>query len=307
MKYCLGIDIGGTKTALCIADLKGNIIENCKFPTDAKLGAENLVNRIAECYDILLQKSNFKRQDISFAGVASPGPLDLKTGKIIHIATMGFRNVPIKKMLEKALDLPVFLENDANCAALAETVIGAGIGAESVVYVTISTGIGCGITVGGKILSGFYSSAGEVGHLTIVPDGKECSCGKKGCLELYSSGTSISKTASEIKGCFVDTKDVFAMSQSGDSEMMDVIRDATDKLALGLSHIIQIIDPEVIVLGGSVTKDYNVFADMLHSALKKYTQPVENREFNIKISQFDGEQVILGAMLYGNALFSEDV
>lgn len=307
MKYCFGLDIGGTKTAVCIADLKGNIIENCKFPTDAHLGAQSLVERIADCYDILSKKSNIPKEDIAFAGVASPGPLDLKSGKILHIATMGFRNVPIKEMLEKALNLPVFLENDANCAALAETVIGAGKGAESVVYVTISTGIGCGITVNGKILSGFCSSAGEVGHLTVVPDGKECSCGKKGCLELYSSGTSISKTASELKGHYIDTKDVFALAKLGDSEMMDVIRDATEKLALGLSHIIQIIDPEVIVLGGSVTKDYDVFSNLLHSALKKYTQPIENRKLSIKISEFDGEQVILGAMLYGNALFSEEV
>lgn len=307
MNYCLGIDIGGTKTAVCIADLKGNIIENCKFPTEAQFAAQSLVERIAECYDVLSKKANITKQDISFAGVACPGPLDLKTGRIVHIATMGFRDVPIKEMLEKALSLPVYLENDANCAALAETIIGSGKGAESVVYVTISTGIGCGITVDGKILSGFCSSAGEVGHLTIVPDGKECSCGKKGCLELYSSGTAISKTASENKGYFIETKDAFALAKAGDSEMTEVIKDATEKLALGLSHIIQIIDPEVIVLGGSVTKDYDVFADYLNSALKKYSQPIENRKFNIKISEFDGEQVILGAILYGSMLFSEEV
>ena len=307
MNYCLGIDIGGTKTAVCIADLKGNIIENCKFHTEAHLGAQSLVERIAECYDVLSEKANITKQDISFAGVACPGPLDLKTGRIVHIATMGFRDVPIKEMLEKALSLPVYLENDANCAALAETIIGSGKGAESVVYVTISTGIGCGITVDGKILSGFCSSAGEVGHLTIVPDGKECSCGKKGCLELYSSGTAISKTASENKGYFIETKDAFALAKSGDCEMAKVIKDATEKLALGLSHIIQIIDPEVIVLGGSVTKDYDIFSNYLKDALNKYTQPIKIRKFNIKISEFDGEQVILGAILYGSMIFSVEV
>lgn len=305
MKYCLGIDIGGTKTAVCIADLKGNIIEISKFPTDAHLGPESLIERIAECYNIVSNKANINPDDIVFAGVASPGPLDIKSGKIVHIATMGFKNVPIKKMLEDALKLPVFLENDANCAALAETVIGGGKGADSVVYITISTGIGCGITVNGKILSGAFSSAGEVGHLTVVPNGKECACGKRGCLELYSSGTSIAKTASEVRGIDTDTKSVFELARSGDSAMLSIIEDATDKLALGLSHVIQIIDPDVIVLGGSVTKDYDVFKDLLNNSLKKYVQPTENREFNIKISEFDGEQVIIGAILYGSKLFGE--
>ena len=305
MKYCLGIDIGGTKTAVCIADFKGTIIEICKFPTDAHLGPESLVKRIAEYYNILLQNTTISTKEIAFAGVASPGPLDIKSGKIVHIATMGFKNVPIKQMLEDALDLPVFLENDANCAALAETVIGGGKGYDNVVYVTISTGIGCGITVNGKILSGAFSSAGEVGHLTVVPNGKECDCGKKGCLELYSSGTSIATTASDVRGVETDTKTVFELASLGDFAMSAIIEDATDRLALVLSHVIQIIDPDVIVLGGSVTKDYDVFENSLNNSLKKYVQPTENREFNIKISEFDGEQVIIGAILYGSKLFCE--
>lgn len=307
MNYCLGIDIGGTKTAVCIADKKANIIEICKFPTKSELGALSLVQRIKESCDALCLKVGIDRKEISFAGVASPGPLDLKSGKIVHIATIGFVDVPIKKMLEDALDLPVFLENDANCAALAESLIGVGKGCESLAYVTISTGIGCGITVDGKILSGAFSSAGEVGHLTIVPDGKKCPCGKNGCLELYSSGTAISDIASELKGVKIDTKDVFLMALKGDNQMISVINEATDKLALGLSHIIQIIDPEIIVLGGSVTKDYKFFAEYLNYALNKYTQPVSGREFNIKISEFDGEQVILGAILFGVANYMEEM
>jgi glucokinase len=306
MDYCLGIDIGGTKTAVCIADLNGKIIETGKFPTEPQLGVNSLIEKIVDCYKILCLKSNVKSSQIRFAGVASPGPLDLKTGRIVHIATMGFVDVPIKDMLSKALELPVFLENDANCAALAESIVGAGKNAKSVVYVTISTGIGCGITIGRKILSGAFSSAGEVGHLTVVPNGKECPCGKKGCLELYASGTAIAKTASDLRNAPIETKDVFVKAKNGDSEMQEIIDAAADKLGLGLSHIIQVIDPDVIVLGGSVTKDYKLFAAQLYSALNRYVQPIKGREFNIKISQFDGEQVILGAVLFGISCFSED-
>ena len=114
MKYCLGIDIGGTKTAVALADGKGDPIIKNSFPTEPFLGAESLVARIKDTYEDLYYKQGIRKKQVSFAGVACPGPLDIKNGTIVHIATMGFRNVPIKQMLSKALELPVFLENDAN-------------------------------------------------------------------------------------------------------------------------------------------------------------------------------------------------
>ena len=298
MKYCLGIDIGGTKTAVALADGKGAPIIKNSFPTEPFLGAESLVARIKDTYEDLYYKQGIRKKQVSFAGVACPGPLDIKNGTIVHIATMGFRNVPIKQMLSKALELPVFLENDANCAALAESVMGIGKGCDPLVYVTVSTGIGSGITVNGKILSGAYSSAGELGHLTVVPDGRKCPCGKRGCLELYSSGTAIANDATELRGITTSAKEVFSLARGGDEKMKKIIEGAADKLGLALASVYQLIDPEVIVLGGSVTKDYEDFSEALKRSLNKYTQPVEGRRLNIQISRFDGEQVILGAILY---------
>ena len=298
MKYCLGIDIGGTKTVVALADCDGMPIEKVAFSTLSELGAENLVERIKSNFYSLCENQKIKKEQVAYCGVACPGPLDVKWGKIIHIATMGFSNVPIKAMLENALETPVFLENDANCAALAESIIGANKGADPLVYVTISTGIGCGIIVNDNILSGAYSSAGEIGHITVVPNGKKCACGKQGCLELYSSGTAIANVVKELTGSDLSTKEVFSRARKGAVLMQDVITDAADKLGLALSSVYHLIDPEVIVLGGSVTKDYNCFADTLNKALKKYTQPVLERDFNIKISEFDGEQVLLGALVY---------
>ena len=298
MEYCLGIDIGGTKTAVALADKDGVPIIKKEFPTQPQLGAESLVERIKDCYTGLCKEQETAPEQVTFCGVACPGPLDVKQGKIIHIATMGFHNVPIKAMLEKALEMPVYLENDANCAALAESLTGIARGADPLVYVTISTGVGAGIIADGKILSGAFSSAGEIGHLTVVPDGRPCPCGKKGCLERYSSGTAIADAATELRGAPTDTKTVFALAREGDGEMKKIIEDAADKLGLALSSVYHIIDPQAIVLGGSVTRDYADFEADLNEALQKYTQPVENRSFNIKISNFDGEQVLLGALLY---------
>lgn len=299
MLYCLGVDIGGTKTVVALADMECSIIESTTFKTESYLGAESLVERIKNAYIELLDKLNIKREQVAFCSVASPGPLDVKTGVIIHISTMGFKNVPIKEMLEEAVNLPVYIENDANCAAIAESKLGVAKGLDPLVYVTISTGIGSGIVINGKILSGYLSSAGELGHLTVEENGRDCPCGKKGCLEIYSSGTAIADDASALLGKTVTTKEVFDLAKSGDEAMQKIIDNAAEKLGLGLSAIYHIIDPEVIVLGGSVTKGYDSFKDTLKSALLKYTQPVEGRNYNIKISNFDGEQVVLGALIYG--------
>lgn len=298
MKYCLGLDIGGTKTVVALADSKGVPIVKESFATEPRLGAESLVERIKNAYERLCQEINITKEQVTLAGVACPGPLDIKRGVIVHIATMGFRNVPIKAMLERALCIPVYLENDANCAALAESVIGAGKGLDPLVYATVSTGIGSGIIVDGKILSGAYSSAGELGHITVEPQGRECPCGKKGCLELYSSGTAIAKDGTALRGVPTETKEVFELARNGESRMRGIIDKAADKLALALSSVYHLIDPEIIVLGGSVTKDYSDFAEKLESSLREYTQPVEGRKINIKISDFQGEQVLLGALIY---------
>lgn len=285
-----------------LADENARPIVTESFATEPQRGADDLVERIAARCAALCKQQNVDKEQVTFAGVACPGPLDVKGGRIVHIATMGFRDVPIKQMLEGALGLPVYLENDANLAALAESVIGVAKGCDPLVYVTVSTGVGSGIVAGGKVLSGAYSSAGELGHLTVESGGKACPCGKKGCLELYASGTAIGRAGSELSGTAIGAKEVFELARKGDSGMRAIVDNAADKLGLALSSIYHIIDPEVIVLGGSVTKDYADFADALQAALKSYTQPVEGRDFNIKISQFGGEQVLLGALIYGKQM-----
>lgn len=298
MNYIFGIDIGGTKTSVAIANANAEPIIKETFKTCPENGAQSLVERIKDTFYKLCADGNITKEQVTLCGVACPGPLDVKNGKIIHIATMGFRNVPIKQMLESSLSMPVFLENDANCAALAESVIGVVKGLDPLVYITVSTGVGCGIVVNGEILSGAFSSAGEIGHLTVEPNGIPCPCGKKGCLERYASGTAIEELATAIKGDNVTAKKAFELARNGDEQMKKIIDTATQKLALGLSSVYHLIDPQVIVLGGSVINDYDVFADSLNAYLNEYTQPIENRNFNIKISEFCGEQVLLGALIY---------
>ncbi|MCQ2449353.1 MAG: ROK family protein, partial [Clostridia bacterium] len=180
MKYYLGIDIGGTKTAVGVFDPDCTLIAETAFPTNPQSGCADLVHRIGVTYRKLLQENGLAEEQVTAAGVACPGPLDLASGMIVHIPTMGFRNEPIRQMLQTELEKPIHLENDANCAALAEAVKGAGKNGNSVVYITVSTGVGCGIVLNGKILDGAAFCAGEIGHLVVEPDGRPCPCGKNG-------------------------------------------------------------------------------------------------------------------------------
>lgn len=291
MGYCLGIDIGGTKTAIGISSGSTGRVKCVTFPTVSERGAADLVARIAEHCKSLMAECQIERVD--FAGVACPGPLDVKSGRIVYIATMGFIDVPIRKMLEEALNIPIYLENDANCAALAEYSLGVARGMDPLVYVTVSTGIGCGIIVNGQILSGAHSSGGELGHFTVEPNGRPCPCGKFGCLEQYASGTAIARDGG------ASTKAVFDLAREGNQEMMAIVDAAADRLGFALSGVYHLIDPQAIVLGGSVTRSYDVFSKRLMQAVEQYTQPIAGRRYEIAISEFDGNQGVIGAILYG--------
>lgn len=288
--YALGIDIGGTKTALCIADNNYKIICFESFPTNPEEGAENLVTRIKEAYLNLCKENDILIEQVTLAGVACPGPLDVKAGRTIHIATMGFKDVPIKSMLKNALKLPVYLENDANLAALAESVFGVAKGNDPLVYITISTGIGCGIIIDGEILTDDKFDT-ELGHYNVEDGGRKCACGKSGCLELYSSGTAIAKDTTDVLGKKTDTKTAFTLARNGSEQVQKIISDATKKLAFVVNTLCKDINPKSIVLGGSVTKDSDLFFEELKSLV--------SYNCSIVISDLKGEQGVLGALCFG--------
>lgn len=297
--YYFGVDIGGTKTAAGIFDQDFHAVRTITVPTRPEEGCRSLVNRIGDMYRSLLAENGMSSGDICAAGAACPGPLDLKSGRIVQIPTMDFHDEPLRQYLEEALGIPVALENDTNAAALCESVLGQGRGCETVAYITISTGVGCGLTHCGQILDGRYFAAGELGHLKVEPDGIECPCGGRGCLEAYASGSSIAVIASQRAGKEMDAKAVFARAKDGHEPEATVVREAANYLGYGIAALYQILDPDIVILGGSVTRDYEVFRADLEAAVRRYAQPVEGRHYRIVVSQYDGMQVLLGAAYYG--------
>jgi glucokinase len=277
--YYLGIDIGGTKTAISLADNSCKII-NSSFIQNVNSDDFSLVQEgIFKAVDELLEKNNISSEDLSSLGISCPGPLDLKNGVVVYVATTGWRNYPIVDKFRKKYNIPVLLENDCNCAAFAELSNGAGRGYKSIVYITVSTGVGCGICVNGALYSGEFGNAGELGHICVEPNGKECACGSRGCLQLYASGISMATIVMDrakneysllsgkanITACDIETA-----VRKKDKIAVEVWNDAMDKLGIAASIIYLLINPGVIVFGGGVSNAWDLMESKILSSMKQH-------------------------------------
>jgi glucokinase len=259
-----GIDIGGTKIALALADTDGQILSLFRFPTQVELGPHRILDHTIKEIERMVEESGAQ---LIAAGVGCGGPLDRQRGLILSPPNLpGWDEFPIIELLEQRLKVPALLDNDANAAALGECQHGAGRGLRNVVYITISTGIGGGIIIGGEVVHGVGDGAGEVGHLTVWPDGPLCGCGERGCLEALCSGTSIARRARErlMEGAQssmttmvaelseVTAYTVVEAARKGDSLACEIWDDTIRYLAIGISDIIVTLAPEAVILGGGV-------------------------------------------------------
>lgn len=300
--YYVGIDIGGTKTALALYDETFSLVVERTMATDCQNGCRALVEQIHRLYEEMLSEAAVSENEVRSIGVCSPGPLDLEKGSIVFIPTMGFRNEPLRAYFEEIFHKPIALQNDANAAALGEAVFGEGRGKQSVVYITVSTGIGCGIVLDGRIYDGRFFAAGELGHMKVKRGGRPCVCGGKGCLEAYASGTAIAAISGELTGQPCRAKEVFAGARWGEEPYRSVVVRAGDYLGFALGAVYQILDPDVVILGGSVTKDWDVWEPILKESLDRYCEAVEGRSPVLLRSNLDGKQGILGAAWLGKSM-----
>lgn len=272
----VGVDLGGTKIAAAVTDREGKILSLEKTETGSGRDAGIVADRIAQTVKKVINASGAPADKISGIGLCTPGPLDLSEGIAVDIATLGWKGVPIRKLVSDRCGLPVVLERDCNAAAYGEMRAGAAKGAENFIYVTVSTGVGCGIITGGKILHGKHDSAGEFGHICVDENGRKCACGCTGCLQEYSSGTAIARAYMEyLSGTGVNTSadciDAEKAALAGDEYAAGIWKAAGRKLGLGLSVLVQLFDPEMIVLGGGVTKALDLFEKDMRDALKAHT------------------------------------
>lgn len=259
MDYVAGVDLGGTKILTALADTDGNILARVRVATEAAGGPGAVIGRLVESV-----RQAAAGVSLAAVGVGSPGSLDHTTGLVYHSPNLGWRNVPLGEMLRERLSVPVFVDNDANLAALGEHKRGAGQNESHMVYVTVSTGIGGGLILDGRIYHGEAGGAGEIGHMTLDPDGPLCSCGRRGCLEARASGTAIAREARELVARgggsglrrlvpeSITAQVVAEAARQGDGEAAAILRAAAVNLGRGLANVITLLNPRLVVVGGGV-------------------------------------------------------
>ncbi len=278
-KYVIGVDLGGTKISTAISTIEGNILANVVLPTKAEEGEVAVLGRIIQSIDEVIVGSSTSIDEVEAIGIGSPGPLDAKKGIIITTPNLPFKDYNLVQPLKEKYNIPVYLDNDANAAAIGEYMFGAGKGKESIVYFTVSTGVGGGAVLDGKVYRGHTSNALEIGHTTVDPNGPRCNCGNLGCLEAMSSGTAIAKKGKEAVSTNVETSlkkydtitsyEVFKEAEAGDEVAKDIIDNALTYLGIGVANAIATFDPEMIIIGGGVSKAGDIVFDTVKKVVNK--------------------------------------
>ena len=311
--YRIGVDLGGTNIAVGVVTEDLKIIGRGKVKTKCPRPAEEIFDDIAVAIDMAVKDAKISMDEVISVGVGTPGSVNKSNGYIEFANNLDFNKVPAKEMLEARIGKTVYLDNDANCAALGEAIAGVGKGVGNFVAVTLGTGVGSGIIVNGKIVSGVNYAAGEMGHMVICVDGEQCNCGRRGCWEQYASATAL----------IAQTKD--AMRHDHDSKMWQLVNDNIDAvsgrtafdamrmgdktgkavvdryvyyLAAGVINIINALQPEIICIGGGVGHEGETILEPLRTHVKRERYSIyAANQTKIMAAELGNDAGIFGAAL----------
>ena len=305
-RVVIGVDLGGTNLRTAILSPDGNILDRHKEATHAADGWENVVARLIE--NIKRHRKSAIQQgfDVAAVGVGAPGVIQADKGIVVKSPNFpDWNNLPLKDQLEKTLGIPVFLENDANAAALGEQWRGAGQGIRSMILLTLGTGVGGGIILDNKIWHGADGMAGEIGHMTLIPDGRPCTCGNIGCLEMYSSARGIVQSFREALGETtggvpdqlrqISSEQVYEAAGAGNEIALQVMKDMGRMLGIGIASLINIFNPERIVVGGGVKDAWPLFIGATREEIMKRAFAVPAKRTEIVPSQLGDDAGMVGA------------
>ena len=313
--FKVGVDLGGTNIAVGVVDEKYNIVGKGKVKTNAPRPAEEIFSDIKKAIDLAVEDAGITMDEVESIGVGTPGSVNQDTGMIEFSNNLAFNNVPAKKMLEELTGKPCYFENDANAAALGEAYAGAGHGAKNFVAVTLGTGVGSGIIVDGKVVSGINFAGGEMGHTVIVVDGKQCNCGRKGCWEQYASATAlISQTKEKMTECpdskmwelcggdinKVSGRTAFNAMYEGDKAGKEVVDKYIAYVSVGITNIVNTFQPEIVCVGGGISNEGDNLLDPIRAyvAGERYSK-YANKQTEICKAVLGNDAGIIGAALLG--------
>ncbi len=311
-KNRIGIDVGGTNIKVALVSKSGEIIYSNSIPTRSEMGYEYTVNNMKQAISTLMEETKSTKNDIEGIGFGFPGQVDYKTGMVKNLPNIpGWVNVPIAEIIEKEFGITTKIDNDVRCAALGELNYGAGKGCENLICITVGTGIGSGIILNGKLVRGASNAAGEIGHIKLFAQGdKLCGCGDYGCLEAYVSGPSIVEMANDYLKGGKSTKyremanggeiTPFIVAQAalqGDVVAKRIYTIMGEYLGLGLASVVNLLNPEKIIIGGGVAGCGDLLLNSLKETLMKRAMKVSADAVEIVPAQLGNTAGIIGSSL----------
>lgn len=315
MKY-VGVDIGGTNLKAGLVDESGVLLATQKMKVASIADDEGLAWTVASLVQELARTVNIPVSDVASVGVGVPGTVEIRSGSINYTCNLPLRNVPLRKLFRRYLSIPLYIENDANCAALAEYLVGAGRDSKRFVTVTLGTGVGAGIVHNGKIYHGANGMAGEVGHMVIQRDGLPCPCGRRGCWEQYASATALKRFTAEALAAHPDSilaqvvaenegrvsgQSAFIAARRGDPVGQQVCDEYVDYLACGVVNVVNIFQPDTLAIGGGVSNeaDEQLLLPVRQRVARESIPCGRDRRTRIVKAELGNRAGLIGAALLG--------
>lgn len=314
--YYIGIDLGGTNIATGVVDENYNIVGKGKLKTKSERPYNEVIADMAKAALMAVEDAGLTINDISYVGIGCPGSVNTETGEVMYSNNLNWEHVFLTDEIKKYIDLPIFIDNDANSAAYGEFLAGAGKGSKNFVAITLGTGVGSGIIVNGKIVSGATYGGGELGHTVIVVDGAKCTCGRRGCLEAYASASGlIRQTKEKMLECKdslmwqlcdndinnANGKTAYDGQKKGDQAADEVVNMYEKYVACGITNAVNIFEPDCICLGGGISKEGdNILTPVIEYVDKERFAKINERKTAIKIAELGNDAGIIGAAFLFN-------
>lgn len=309
-RVAIGIDFGGTNMKVALVSDCGQVLAKSSAPTDSAARPESVIEQMRDLAEALLEDQSAPGGGVIGVGLGSPGPLDLRHGIVLRSVNLPtWENVPVRDLLSARLSLPVILDNDANAAAFGEYWAGAGRGGGDFVMLTLGTGLGAGVVLGGNVLHGHHGNAAELGHMIVVPDGLPCGCGQRGCVEQYAAAATVAKRVevaiesgeSSLLACRlrdgepIDSKLVVEAMGQGDALCTRIWSEACEYLAIACVNIQHAFNPESVVLGGGMAEAGDVLLNPVRRRFQDRTWRLKSDRPQIRLATLGYDAGVIGA------------
>ena len=300
-KFVLGIDIGGTKTKIGLVSLSGKVFYRTYLSTRSYvLRRERLITALVKSGEQLLRDTNITRKDIYGLGIGLPGPINYAQGIVNFLPNIPhWKNTPLKRIMQKKLRIPTFIDNDVNLITLAEWKFGAGKGAKNILCMTLGTGVGGGLIIDGNIYRGANFSAGEVGHIPLNESGPRCNCGGIACLERYVGNNAIINLAKRIFGKENITLEELSAraNREKDKRAISLWREVGRKVGIALAGVVNVLNPERIIIGGGVANAGKYLFESVRATVRQRAMPTQRAVVKITPAKLADDAGLIGAML----------